>query len=257
MILRNFKWDILNIFQLLWSLRLNCPQVSCMSRKLIPNLYMFCLITNFQIVMIIWFLLQFLSLPFALEKVHEQGGSIDPSVTDWVGEIKDYQIGEWIDYAFLLLLGGIPWQCYYQRVLSSTTSKRAVLLSFGGGLIALIMTVPSVTFGMIAKATDWTQTDYGKIPENSGLILPLCLQYLTPTWVAFFGLGAISAAVMSSTDSSMLSASTMLARNVYKAVFRPTASEKEVLYALWVLIVINCSCATALAILYKSIYDLL
>lgn len=198
----------------------------------------------------------FLSLPFALEKVHEQGGSIDPSVTDWVGEIKDYQIGEWIDYAFLLLLGGIPWQCYYQRVLSSTTSKRAVLLSFGGGLIALIMTVPSVTFGMIAKATDWTQTDYGKIPENSGLILPLCLQYLTPTWVAFFGLGAISAAVMSSTDSSMLSASTMLARNVYKAVFRPTASEKEVLYALWVLIVINCSCATALAILYKSIYDL-
>ena len=42
-----------------------------------------------------------------------------------------------------------------------------------------------------------------------------------PAWVAFFGLGAISAAVMSSTDSSMLSASTMLARNVYKAVFRP------------------------------------
>ena len=56
-------------------------------------------------------------------------------MTDWIGEIKDYQIGEWIDYAFLLLLGGIPWQCYYQRVLSSTTSKRAVLLSFGGGLI--------------------------------------------------------------------------------------------------------------------------
>lgn len=200
----------------------------------------------------------FLSLPFALEKVHEQGGSIDPEITNWVGEIKDFQIGEWIDYAFLLLLGGIPWQCYYQRVLSSTTSKRAVLLSFGGGLIALIMTVPSVTFGMIAKATDWSKTDFGR-PVNkdeTGLVLPLCLQYLTPTWVAFFGLGAISAAVMSSTDSSMLSASTMLARNVYKAVFRPSASEKEVLFALWGLIVLNCTCATALAIHYKSIYDL-
>ena len=53
--------------------------------------------------------------------------------------------GEWIDYAFLLMLGGIPWQCYYQRVLSSKTSKRAVLLSYGGGLIALIMTIPSVS----------------------------------------------------------------------------------------------------------------
>ena len=35
-------------------------------------------------------------------------------------------------------------------------------------------------------------------------------------WVAFFGLGAVSAAVMSSIDSSMLSASSMLARNVYQ-----------------------------------------
>ena len=86
-----------------------------------------------------------------------------------------------------------------------------------------------VLFGAIAKATDWESTGYGKTPGANGakdtaLVLPLCLQYLTPTWVAFFGLGAISAAVMSSTDSSMLSASTMIARNVYKTVFRPKVS---------------------------------
>lgn len=189
-------------------------------------------------------------------------GSIDPYTgTQWFGQLKDYEIGIYVDYWFLLLLGGIPWQCYYQRVLSSKTSTRAVFLSFGGGLIALIMTVPSVLFGAIAKATDWESTAYGKTPsaecKDTGLVLPLCLQYLTPQWVAFFGLGAISAAVMSSTDSSMLSASTMIARNVYKAVFRPRASEKEVLIALWVFIVINCTCATALAIHYKSIYTLL
>jgi len=74
--------------------------------------------------------------------------------------------------------------------------------------------------------------------------------------VAFFGLGAVSAAVMSSTDSSMLSASTMLARNVYQKVFRPKAKEREVLWALWVLICINCVIATTLALTYKSIYDL-
>merc|ERR1712113_863613 len=57
---------------------------------------------------------------------------------------------------------------------------------------------------------------------------------------AFFGLGAVSAAVMSSTDSSMLSASTMIARNFYQKVIRPNCSEKEVIWALWVCIIINC-----------------
>ena len=45
-------------------------------------------------------------------------------------------------------------------------------------------------------------------------------------WVAFFGLGAIVAAVMSSVDSLLLSSSSMLARNVYQKVFRPKASDR-------------------------------
>ena len=72
--------------------------------------------------------------------------SIDPGITDWIGTVQSHEWGGWIDTAFLLLLGGIPWQSYYQRVLSSKTSKRAMLLSYGGGIIALIMTVPSVIF---------------------------------------------------------------------------------------------------------------
>ena len=43
----------------------------------------------------------------------------------WYGEVEPQDVGLWVDYAFLLLLGGIPWQCYYQRVLSSKTAKRA------------------------------------------------------------------------------------------------------------------------------------
>jgi len=54
----------------------------------------------------------------------------------------------------------------------------------------------------------------------------------------------------------MLSASTMIARNFYQKVIRPKAGEKEVIYALWVCICINCIIATSLAIEYKSIYEL-
>ena len=56
---------------------------------------------------------------------------------------------------------------------------------------------------------------------DTRLVLPLVLQYLTPKWVSFFGLGAISAAVMSSADSSVLSASSMFSYNIYKLIFRP------------------------------------
>ena len=52
----------------------------------------------------------------------------------------------------------------------------------------------------------------------------MVLQYLTPTWVSFIGLGAVSAAVMSSVDSSVLSASSMFAHNIYKTVFRQRVS---------------------------------
>ncbi len=71
-------------------------------------------------------------------------------------------------------------------------------------------------------------TNYnGTLPipqEQQKLILPLVLQYLTPSYISFFGLGAVSAAVMSSADSSVLSASSMFARNIWKLVFRQNVS---------------------------------
>ena len=75
---------------------------------------------------------------------------------------------------------------------------------------------------------DWNATSYTKLTVNGTLfaddaprLLPLVLQYLTPQAVSFIGLGAVSAAVMSSADSSVLSASSMFARNIYKMIFRP------------------------------------
>lgn len=46
----------------------------------------------------------------------------------------------------------------------------------------------------------WNETDYkGPYPlttDETSMILPMVLQYLTPDFVSFFGLGAVSAAVM-------------------------------------------------------------
>lgn len=86
----------------------------------------------------------FLALPFALD--HPAVANIYAAVQDdgetpvWYGRVAGHEWGGWVDHALLCLLGGIPWQCYFQRVLSAQSSRRAVFLSFGGAAIALILT---------------------------------------------------------------------------------------------------------------------
>lgn len=88
------------------------------------------------------------------------------------------------------------------------------------------------------------------------MILPMVLQYLTPDFVSFFGLGAVSAAVMSSADSSVLSAASMFARNVYKLIFRQRASEMEIIWVMRIGIIVVGILATIMALTIPSIYGL-
>lgn len=84
----------------------------------------------------------------------------------------------------------------------------------------------------------------------------MVLQHLTPEYVSFFGLGAVAAAVMSSADSSILSASSMFARNIYRLIFRPQASEMEVLWVMRISIIVVGILATLMAISVSSVYAL-
>ena len=90
------------------------------------------------------------------------------------------------------------------------------------------MSIPPIMIGAIARATDWENTTWsvnGSLltPEDCGQtskILPLVLQHLTPLFVSTIGLGAISAAVMSSADSSILSAASMFAHNIWYKILK-------------------------------------
>ena len=77
-------------------------------------------------------------------------------------------------------------------------------------------------------------TEYGReiTVDEQNMVLPLTLRYLCPSWVSFIGLGAVAAAVMSSADSSILSASSMFSRNIYKLVFRHHATERELMWVM-------------------------
>ncbi|XP_073330232.1 high-affinity choline transporter 1-like [Pagrus major] len=205
-----------------------------------------------------------ISVPFALS---------NPAVTDisvsakeaiyqspWLGKIEPEDKWLWADNFCLLMLGGIPWQVYFQRVLSASSATYAQVLSFIAAFGCLVMAVPSVLIGAIGASTDWNQTSYGSLPpkdkDQSDMILPIVLQHLCPPYVSFFGLGAVSAAVMSSADSSILSASSMFARNIYQLAFRQSASDWEIVWVMRLTIFVFGALATAMALLTGSVYGL-
>uniref|UniRef100_A0A671TMC2 Solute carrier family 5 member 7 n=1 Tax=Sparus aurata TaxID=8175 RepID=A0A671TMC2_SPAAU len=159
-----------------------------------------------------------------------------------------------------LMLGGIPWQVYFQRVLSASSATYAQVLSFLAAFGCLVMAVPSVLIGAIGASTDWNQTSYGAIApkdkEQADMILPIVLQHLCPPFVSFFGLGAVSAAVMSSADSSILSASSMFARNIYQLAFRQSASDREIVWVMRITIFVFGGLATIMALVTGTVYGL-
>uniref|UniRef100_A0A4W3J4J3 High-affinity choline transporter 1-like n=1 Tax=Callorhinchus milii TaxID=7868 RepID=A0A4W3J4J3_CALMI len=178
----------------------------------------------------------------------------------WIGHIDKVDLFLWFDNFFLLILGGIPWQVYYQRILATSSVSSAKLLSIAAAFGCAIMAIPSILIGAIAASTDWNQTSYGlpdpKNSNQSDMILPIVIHYLCPPTISIFGLGAVSAAVMSSADSCILSASSMFTRNVYQLIIRRQASDNEMKWVMRISICVFGLISTVLALLSNSVYGL-
>lgn len=161
----------------------------------------------------------------------------------------------WWDYALLLMFGGIPWQVYFQRVLAARDERTAQRLSILAGLVCLLAAVPAVAIGVLGHAADWNALGH-PAPPDAASTLPWVVRYLTPPWIATIGLGAVAAAVMSSTDSSILSASSMAAWNVYRPLFQPRVSPRRLATIIRRCIWIVGIAATLLALNVRSVYAL-
>lgn len=161
----------------------------------------------------------------------------------------------WWDYALLLIFGGIPWQVYFQRVLSASDERTAVRLSLIAGGVCLLAAVAPVIIGMVSATVDWSATEAGA-PLDPSATLPWVIRYLTNPWVAVVGLGAVAAAVMSSVDSSVLSASSMGIWNVYRPLVDPGMSDSKLAKLIQRCIWIVGVAATLIAFQVRSVYEL-
>ena len=209
-----------------------------------------------------------LVLPFAL--VHVGGwdmawdsyqaskgifASLFPPMDGWRHEEWGNHYWLWWDSMLLLMLGGIPWQVYFQRVLASKDEKTAMWLSIIAGFVCIAAAIPAIMIGIIGDVVSWEAAG-APHPEEPALVLPYVIRYLTNPVVATIGLGAIAAAVMSSVDSSILSASSMTSWNVYRPLFRPRITSEQLSKVLKRVIWIIGITATLLALQVRSVYEL-
>ena len=119
----------------------------------------------------------------------------------------------WWDVSLMLMLGGIPWNCYFQRVLACRTPARAQAHSLFAGALTIALTLPPLLLGQAALLHAWPADLAAQLQQQPSQALPLLLRHAMPPVVALLGLGAIVGAVTSSFSASILSAGAMFAWN--------------------------------------------
>ncbi|XP_077534763.1 high-affinity choline transporter 1-like [Haemaphysalis longicornis] len=187
-------------------------------------------------------------------------GKVGPPDNDWVGVITITDATQLFDIFLMVVLGGIPWQSYFQRIVSCETHYTARMLSYLSAVGCVLMSIPAVTIGAVAKSTNFIAAGYigpARLRAiDRGSVLPLTIHHLTPEFVSIVGLIGITAAVMSSVDSSMLSAASVVTGNIYKVIIRKSANDVEVALILRLMVWAVGSSATYLALHVRSVLQL-
>jgi len=132
-----------------------------------------------------------------------------------------HAIVSWWDVSIMLTLGGIPWNCYFQRVLSCATPARAQWHSILSGLLTIGLTLPPLVFGIAAFAYPWPADLAARLSAQPSDALPLLMRHVAPPLVGLLGLAAIVSAATSSFSSSILSVGSMFSWNTCARLFNP------------------------------------
>ena len=171
----------------------------------------------------------------------------EPSFTD---------VAMFVGAALTMMLGSIPQQDVFQRVMSAKDAKTAKQGAMIGGFSYILFAfvpmfiVLAATVVMGEKALDMAQNDYQRVlPSFIMGHMPLVMQIL------FFG--ALLSAIKSTSSATLLAPTTSFVENILKQI-RPSMSDKQALVAMRVTLVIFAFAVLVYAIALQGtpIYEL-
>jgi SSS family transporter len=180
--------------------------------------------------------------PFALWPEGDAGFFGYTGSLGWV-----YAIAFWLS----IMLGSIPAQDLMQRMLSARNESVAVLSSYTAGIMYLTIGLLPVLLGMMAFEI---MPDLS-VPETEMILPWLAVNYLHPLGTVIF-VAALIAALMSSSDSAILAASSLIGYNGLK-YFKPDSTEEEQLKITRIMVPIITVASLLLALYAETIYRLM
>jgi solute carrier family 5 (high affinity choline transporter), member 7 len=205
------------------------------------------------------------ALPFALDAAGGFGfvweayrtaradrGGVLPYGSFWTAPL----MAGWWDLSLMLILGGIPWNCYFQRVLACESPVKAQWHSLLAGVLTMLFTIPPLLLGIAAFSFPWSAPLAAELAAEPARTLPLLLRHATPPLVALCGLAAIVGAVTSSFSASILSAGAMFSWNVCKRLLRPDLTPHQVRAIIRTTIALLGGAAVVLALKVRSVQAL-
>ena len=209
-----------------------------------------------------------IAIPFALQSAGGFSAAFDLYLTsrsDRGGVIPPFEttafwskaaVINWWDVSLMLVLGGIPWNCYFQRVLACRTPSRAVWHSILAGLLTIALTVPPLLLGIAAFSYAWPTELKGVLEATPSLTLPMLLKHMVPPVVGLIGFGAIIGAVTSSFSSSILSAASMISWNGVKRLLVPQLTVVQMKRLIRGSVVVLGACAVIMSLKVQSVQAL-
>ncbi len=184
------------------------------------------------------------------------GASIVPALSASSDLWTRASLTGWWDTSAMLVFGGIPWNCYFQRVLSCRTPRAAQGQSLLAGVLTIAFTVPPLLMGVAAFSYPWPDAIAAQLQATPADTMPMLFARAVPPLVGMLGLAAIIGAVTSSFSSSILSAGSMLSWNCLRTLVWPSVSVVEMRRLIRVSILLLGAAATALALQVQSVQAL-
>ena len=165
-------------------------------------------------------------------------------------------IVSWWDVSAMLVLGGIPWNCYFQRVLACRSPRAAQAHSVWSGLLTMLLTIPPLVLGVVVFAYPWPPELAARLAAQPADAMPLVFKYITPPAIGLLGLAAIIGAVTSSFSSSILSAGSMFSWNTCTRLLNPDLAFKRMQLVMRITIATLGVAAVIMALKVQSVQAL-